>query len=102
MNAGCGAQEGGASPAGVDLSGQAVVQGRVLRDGAPVASAYVRLLDSTGEFAGEVPTDGEGGFRFYAAPGDWTVRALAPGGARGEQQVAAERGNPVELELPVS
>ncbi|QDP98223.1 DUF1416 domain-containing protein [Microlunatus elymi] len=74
----CGATTGGVSLAGVDLSNQALVQGRVLRDGAPVA-AYVRLLDSTGEFTAEVPTSADGTFRFFAGDGRWTLRTLAPG-----------------------
>ena len=45
--------------------------------GAPVAGAYVRLLDVTGEFAAEVVTSAAGQFRFFAAPGTWTVRALS-------------------------
>jgi hypothetical protein len=99
---GCGAPAGGVKlPAGVDLSGQAVVQGRVLRGGAPVSPAYARLLDSSGEFAGEVTTDDDGVFRFFAAPGEWTVRVLAPGGAVGERQVQAVLGEVAELEVAV-
>lgn len=98
----CGASAGGASGEGVDLTGQAVVEGRVVRANEPVSSAYVRLLDATGEFAGEVPTAPDGSFRFYAAPGTWTVRALASGGARAETTVVAERGNSARLELSVS
>jgi hypothetical protein len=63
----------------VDVAKETVIQGAVSRDGAPVVG-YVRLLDSTGEFTAEVPTSPEGGFRFFAAPGTWTVRALVPGG----------------------
>lgn len=98
----CGASAGGVSTAGLDLTTQAVVQGRVLRAGEPVARAYVRLLDVSGEFAGEVPADADGSFRFYAAPGTWTVRALASGGARAEDTVVAERGEAAELELTVN
>lgn len=99
---GCGAPAGGPPAAGVDLAGQTVVQGRVLRAGEPVTGTYVRLLDASGEFAGEVSADAEGSFRFYAAPGTWTVRALASGGARAESTVVAERGEAAELELTVS
>ena len=55
-----------------------MIQGRVLRGGNPVGGAYVRLLDSSGEFA-EVPTSATGHFRFFAADGNWTLRTLAPG-----------------------
>lgn len=90
----CGApaqQAKGAGLEGVDLTTQTVIQGVVESDGAPVASAYVRLLDATGEFAAEVVTSATGDYRFFAAPGTWTVRALSPAG-RGEAAVVAERG----------
>ena len=45
----------------------------------PVAGAYVRLLDSGGEFTAEVPTSATGHFRFFAGDGD-NLRTLAPGG----------------------
>ena len=45
--------------------------------GEAVAGAYVRLLDSTGEFTAEVVTSPAGQFRFFAAPGTWTLRALS-------------------------
>ena len=64
---GCGSQAGGVSLAGVDVAKEAVIQGVVSRDGAPVVGAYVRLLDSGGEFTAEVPTTDDGGFRFFAA-----------------------------------
>jgi hypothetical protein len=63
----------------------------VWHDGAPVAGAYVRLLNDTDEFTAEVVASPEGEFRFFAAPGDWKVRALAPVG-KGEQTLAAEVG----------
>ncbi len=57
---------------------EAVIQGIVTRDDQPVGNAYVRLLDRTGEFTAEVPTSATGHFRFFAAPGEWTLRTLAP------------------------
>ena len=42
----CAATKGGLSLADVDVTKEAVIQGRVLRGGNPVAGAYVRLLDS--------------------------------------------------------
>ena len=45
-----------------------------------MAGAFVRLLDATGEFTAEVVTSPAGDFRFYAAPGSWTVRALSRAG----------------------
>jgi len=87
----CGAPKQGGSLAGIDLDTQTVIQGQVWHDGAPVAGAYVRLLDATGEFTAEVVTSPEGEFRFFAAPGDWKVRSLAPVG-KGERTLSAEVG----------
>ena len=69
-----------ALPVGVDITEQSVVQGKVLTGSEPVGGAFVRLLDSTGEFTAEVVTSAGGDFRFYAAPGSWTVRALSRAG----------------------
>ena len=67
-------------PASVDIDQQSVVQGKVLTGSDPVGGAFVRLLDSTGEFTAEVVTSSAGDFRFFAAPGSWTVRALSRSG----------------------
>jgi hypothetical protein len=48
----------------------------------------VRLLDAGGEFTAEVVSSSDGQFRFYAAPGEWTVRALHRSG-NGEAKVTA-------------
>ena len=87
----CGAPKQGGALAGIDLTTQTVIQGQVWRDGAPVAGAYVRLLNQDDEFTAEVVTSPEGEFRFFAAPGDWKLRSLAPVG-RGEQVISAEVG----------
>ena len=87
----CGAPKQGSTLDGVDLTTQTVIQGQVWHDGAPVAGAYVRLLDQTDEFTAEVVTSPEGEFRFFAAPGNWKVRALSPVG-RGEQVLSADVG----------
>ena len=63
-------------PAGVDLERETVIYGVVSADEAPVAGAYVRLLDGTGEFTAEVVTSATGDFRFFAAPGTWTLSVL--------------------------
>ena len=97
----CGATKGGVSTDGVDLTTEAVVQGVVTRDGEPVGTAYVRLLDGSGEFTAEVPTSATGQFRFFAAPGTWTVRTLAPGSEPVDQQVVAATGEIAELEINV-
>ena len=94
----CGAPTQTLSLEGIDVASETVVQGTVLKSGAPVAGAYVRLLDSTGEFTAEVVTSPEGAFRFFAAPGTWTVRALAPG-ATAETSVSATQGLVTQAEI---
>lgn len=95
----CGPIVGAARARDIDLTTQAIVQGTVVRDGAPVIGAYARLLDQTGEFVAEVPTGASGDFRFYAAPGRWTVRVLAARSSPAEATVTAARGVVSELEL---
>ena len=78
-------------PANVDVEKETVITG-IVRSGAdPVGGAYVRLLDATGEFTAEVVTSPAGQFRFFAAPGTWTLRALSRQG-NGDATVAADRG----------
>jgi hypothetical protein len=104
----CGARPGGPSTDGIDLSKQTVIQGQILRDGSsdavpngtPVSNGHVRLLDSTGEFTAEVPTNAEGQFRFFASPGAWTLVVQAPG-ARVEKRVVATRGNASDLVISI-
>ena len=96
----CGATTGGLSVAGIDTTKEAVIQGRVLRAGAPVSGAYVRLLDSTGEFTAEVQSSATGYFRFYAAEGDWTLRTLYRGGSV-DTSVTAEQGTAVDAQVVV-
>ncbi|MGZ8178640.1 DUF1416 domain-containing protein [Williamsia sp. SKLECPSW1] len=74
-------KQGQKLPAGVDVEKETVLTGQVLdADGQPVGGAFVRLLDGTGEFTAEVVASGTGDFRFFAAPGTWTLRALSPRG----------------------
>jgi hypothetical protein len=63
-------------PASVDLEKETVIYGAVTKGGAPVAGAYVRLLDANGDFTGEVVTSATGDYRFFAAPGSWTLSVL--------------------------
>ena len=76
-------------PAGTDLSKETVLAGRVVSGGEPVGGAFVRLLDSTGEFTAEVVASATGEFRFFAAPGTWTVRALSRAG-NGQAELTAD------------
>jgi hypothetical protein len=97
----CSATEGGVSLEGVDLAKEAVIQGVVKRDEVPVGGAYVRLLDSTGEFTAEVPTSATGQFRFFAGPGRWTLRTLAPRTQPVDRSVVAATGQIAEVTISV-
>jgi hypothetical protein len=97
----CGATKGGLSLDGIDASKEAIVQGVVVRDGEPVSPAYVRLLDRSGEFTAEVPTSATGHFRFFAAAGEWTLRALAPKSDPVDRRVVAGIGQVTEIEIAV-
>jgi hypothetical protein len=97
---GCGAPAQDAPlPASVDVEKETVITGIVRAGDTPVAGAYVRLLDATGEFTAEVVTSPAGQFRFFAAPGTWTLRALSREG-NGDLTVSADRGlNQVALSV---
>jgi hypothetical protein len=97
----CGAIKGGPSLEGVDVANEAVIQGIVTRDGRPVGNAYVRLLDRTGEFTAEVPTSATGQFRFFAGPGEWTLRTLAPKSISVDNAVTAAKGVVAEVAVAV-
>jgi hypothetical protein len=98
----CGAPDQSiALPAGTDLSKQTVLAGRVLAGGEPVAGAFVRLLDGTGEFTAEVVASASGDFRFFAAPGTWTLRALSRAG-NGQTVLQAEGPGLHQAEVAVA
>ena len=80
---------------------EAIIEGHVLRDGTSVGSGYARLLGTGDEFVAEVPLGEDGGFRFFAAPGEWTLRVLAPGGVRAERSVSADIGKVTKVEFAV-
>jgi hypothetical protein len=96
---GCGAPAGGAAVS--SAGNQAIVQGKVTKGGAPVPVGYARLLNAGGDFVAEVPLGEDGGFRFFAAPGDWTLRVLAPGGITADLGVSAATGQISEFEVAV-
>jgi hypothetical protein len=96
----CGAPDQDTLPALEVSAAEAVVHGFVTRDGSAFGGAYVRLLDSTGEFTAEVQSSATGYFRFYAAAGDWTLRTLYRGGSV-DTAVTAEQGTAVEAQVVV-
>jgi uncharacterized GH25 family protein len=97
----CGATTGGLSLDGVNVAKESVIQGVVTRDDQPVPNAYVRLLDKTGEFTAEVPTSATGHFRFFAAPGEWTLRTLAPKAEPTDRPVVAQQGVVAEVAVAI-
>ena len=96
----CGAPDQDSLPTLEVSAGEAVVHGHVVKDGAALGGAYVRLLGSTGEFTAEVQTSATGYFRFYAAAGDWTLRTLAPG-LSFDTAVTAKQGQAVAATVEV-
>jgi hypothetical protein len=89
----CGAPEQTPTlPAGIDIEKETVIHGVVSKGGTPVPGAYVRLLDGTGEFTAEVVTSATGDFRFFAAPGEWTLSVLHRDGSVRRSVTALEPG----------
>jgi len=88
-------------PASVDLEKETVIYGVVSQGDTPVPAAYVRLLDGTGEFTAEVVTSATGDFRFFAAPGNWTLSVLHRDG-KGRRNVNATGPGLVEASLSLS
>ena len=97
----CGAPAGGVTITRDKALKEAVIEGHVRRADAPVSTGYARLLGTGDEFVAEVPLGEDGGFRFFAAPGEWTLRVLAPGNVRLEQEVTADTGQITKVEFLV-
>jgi hypothetical protein len=85
-------------PAGVDLTTETVIYGVVSNGDAPVPGAFVRLLDASDEFTAEVVTSATGDFRFFAAPGQWTLSVLHRDG-KVRERVHAQGPGLVEVPL---
>jgi hypothetical protein len=94
----CGAVVGGVSLDHVDVTKQAVIQGVISTSVGPASTGYARLNDNNGDFVAEVPLSERGEFRFFAAPGTWTVVALIPG-STSRTDVAAELGQIIDLDI---
>jgi hypothetical protein len=90
------------APAGIDLQEETVISGRVVDDsGQAVGGASVRLLDDSQEFTAELIASASGDFRFFAAPGTWTVRALSRVG-HGDVTVAPAGAGVHEIHIKVA
>lgn len=100
-NDSCGAPAGGVTITRDKAGKEAIIEGQVLRGDSPVSTGYARLLGSDDEFVAEVPLGEDGGFRFFAAPGEWVLRVLAPGNLRLEQEVTADIGQVTKVEFLV-
>ncbi|MGH3920693.1 MAG: DUF1416 domain-containing protein [Pseudonocardiaceae bacterium] len=61
----------------------------------------MRLLYGAGEFTAEVVSSASGHFRFFAAPGQWTIRALHRSGT-GEILVTANCPGLCSVDVAVS
>ena len=97
-----GPKQGLALPANVDLEKETVITGRVVdSSGATVGGAFVRLLDASQEFTAEVVASATGDFRFFAAPGNWTLRALSPVG-NGDASIAPTGAGIHEIDVKVA
>lgn len=97
-----GPKQGLTLPANVDLAKETVITGRVMdSSGSTVGGAFVRLLDSSQEFTAEVVASATGDFRFFAAPGLWTVRALSSAG-NGDAVVAPAGAGLHEVDIKIA
>ncbi|MGH2721400.1 MAG: DUF1416 domain-containing protein [Actinomycetota bacterium] len=66
-----------------------MISGMVVRDGAPMEGAYVRLIGPAGEFVSERRTGADGCFAFHVDGDGWKLIAYGPKAARVEQDVPA-------------
>ncbi len=88
--------------ASVDLEKETVITGRVVdSSGQAVGGAFVRLLDASNEFTAEVVASATGDFRFFAAPGSWTLRALSAAG-NGDAVVSPPGAGVHEVDIKIA
>jgi hypothetical protein len=84
-------KQGQTLPASVDLEKETVITGRV--------------VDSSGQAVGgsfaEVVASATGDFRFFAAPGSWTLRALSAAG-NGDAIVEPKGAGIHEVDIKIS
>jgi hypothetical protein len=89
-------------PVAADLRNETVISGRVVDiTGRTVGGASVRLLDDSKEFTAELIASASGDFRFFAAPGTWTVRALSQAG-QGDVTVAPAGAGIHQIDVKVA
>jgi hypothetical protein len=64
-----------------------MISGMVVRDGAPMDGAYVRLIGPSGEYVSEQRTGRDGCFRFHVDGEGWKIIAYGPKAERVEQDI---------------
>jgi Protein of unknown function (DUF1416) len=95
-------KQGTTLPASVDIEKETVITGGVVDDaGQPIGGAFVRLLDASDEFTAEVVASATGDFRFFAAPGSWTLRALSSAG-NGDAVIAPDGPGIHEVDIKIA
>src|SRR5258708_5870990 len=82
--------------------GETSIIGVVRKDGRPAEGAYIRLLDSSRDFVGEIRATSNGRFVFFVAPGDWFLVVLVPGVERTEHRVTVAQSEELEVEVEVA
>ena len=99
----CGATEGGLSLDGIDVAKEAIIQGQVVRRHGQTPSATPTCGCSTAPVSSppRCPTSATGHFRFFAGPGEWTLRTLAPRTEPVDTTVTAEVGADPEVAVSV-
>ena len=99
----CGATEGGLSLDGIDVKKEAIIQGQVRALGRATPSGTPTCACSTAPASSppRCPPRRPGHFRFFAGPGDWTLRTLAPRTEPVDTTVTAEIGAIQEVAVSV-
>jgi hypothetical protein len=65
-----------------------MISGMIVRDGAPMEGAYVRLIGPSGEYVSERRTGADGCFKFHVDSGEgWRIVAFGPKSGRVEQDI---------------
>jgi hypothetical protein len=79
--------------------GETAIVGKLRKDGAPLADAYIRLLDAGKNFVGEVKSDDQGAFHFFCGAGRWHLVCIGAGIDRKEQEVDLGKGDELQVEF---
>lgn len=97
----CAATPGGHSLDGVDLTTQAVIEGKVISNSSLIGTGYVRLLDRNDEFVAEVPLNSQCEFRFFTYEGNWKLKVIIPNQTK-VVQAQAKLGSVTNIDVLVN